>query len=127
MPRWLLLVLLSGSVLAASHTSEARGKPRELPRALTSETWRAIARLLPTPGFHLHLRRDGGLVINGAPADRRALTGAIAASFDLVDSTHISVLVTRDGGVRIPAETRKLLEQPGVVLYTVQPLPRGAW
>ncbi|MDH3583112.1 MAG: hypothetical protein OER86_02740 [Phycisphaerae bacterium] len=81
-----------------------------------------LQRLLPTRGFHLHLARHG-LEINGAQVDIEGLKETIASTLALVDSVHISILMTKEDGVRIRPEVQRLIAAPGIQIFHVARRP----
>ena len=80
----------------------------------------AIERLLPTPGFHLHVTQDGTFLIDGRTSTIPSLENAIQASFNMVDSASISILLSLQEEASVPADIRRLISAPGIDVYSLR-------
>ena len=82
-----------------------------------------VAKMLPTPGFHLHVTKSG-FEINGVKGDIETLKKRIRSNLDRVDSVRISVLVTKDQDAAVPENVWRIIDQPSIDLYGVRLLER---
>ncbi len=80
----------------------------------------ALERLLPTPGFHLHVMKDGTFMIDGRQGNIPVLKNAIQSSLNMVDSASISILLSLEEGAGIPSDIRRLIVAPGIAVYSVK-------
>ncbi len=121
------------AIVAAPRPNSSRHTPDEarsawkslLPRIpRVSPATPAVARWQKTtPGYHLHLGADGGIYIDGTPADLPRLRRRTQDALNMVDSVTISVLLTferdpaDDGGF---AAVFAEIFAPAIQIYVVQ-------
>lgn len=80
----------------------------------------ALERLLPTPGFHLHVMKEGAFLIDGRKSNIPLLKNAMQSSFNMVDSASISILLSLEENARVPSDIRRLIVAPGIAVYPVR-------
>jgi hypothetical protein len=81
-----------------------------------------LDRLLPGPGFHFHVSKDG-FEIDGKPATVADLKRAIEKAGAQAGFARIQVLSTASSGeYDVPPEVTALLHSPSIRLHWVTPI-----
>lgn len=111
-----------GELLSLSKHSDGniRAAAQEALKQIRDCITPALERLLPTPGFHLHVMKDGTFLIDGRKGNIPSLKNAIQTSLNKVDSVSISILLSREEDAGIPSDMRRLIVAPGIAVYSVK-------
>jgi len=81
----------------------------------------AVMQILPTPGFHLHLKKDGTMELNGTPVNVKEVEEAVNIALNMVCSVCISILITKEKKANFSNKLRQLLtDTAGIQLYVLK-------